>query len=146
MYFCHILMEIYLNVGHVEFLANVIMLKFGSELRYGIPSPNVRTPVDIPNLYTWICFGYNTDHCWTPNSHFRLTPGPLYNTVHYSTVDHCRIPTGLFLLYVYTFYSGYNTDWIANTEIGLDPSKRVIKRFRCICFVCIYLILIITPI
>ena len=24
------------------------MVKFGSELRYGIRSPNVRTPVDIP--------------------------------------------------------------------------------------------------
>ena len=22
-------------------------------------------------------------------------------------------------------------DWIANTEIGLDPSNRVIKRLRC---------------
>ena len=26
----------------------------------------------------------------------------------------------------------YNTDWIANTEIGLDPSNSVIKRLRCI--------------
>ena len=26
------------------------MLKFGSELRYGIRSPNVRTPVDIPSI------------------------------------------------------------------------------------------------
>ena len=42
-------MEIYLNIGHVGFLANVRMLKFGSELRYGIRSPNVRTPVDIPS-------------------------------------------------------------------------------------------------
>ena len=46
--FCHI---IYLNIGHFDFLANVRMLKFGSELRYGIRSPNVRTPVDIPNIY-----------------------------------------------------------------------------------------------
>ena len=41
-------MGIYLNIGHIKFLANVRMLKFGSELRYGIRSPNVRTPVDIP--------------------------------------------------------------------------------------------------
>ena len=26
------------------------MLKFGSELRNGIRSPNIRTPVDIPNF------------------------------------------------------------------------------------------------
>ena len=42
------MMEIYLNIRHFEFLANVRTLKFGSELRYGIRSPNVRTPVDIP--------------------------------------------------------------------------------------------------
>ena len=48
MYFCHKLMEIYLNMGNVDFLVNVRMLKVGSELRYGIRSPNVRTPVDIP--------------------------------------------------------------------------------------------------
>ena len=44
-YFCYILMAIYLNIGHIDFLANVRMLKFG----YGIRSPNVRTLVDIPN-------------------------------------------------------------------------------------------------
>ena len=49
MYFCHKLMEIYLNMGNVDFLANVRMLKFGSELRFGIRSPNVRTSVDIPS-------------------------------------------------------------------------------------------------
>ena len=26
------------------------MVKFGSELRYGVRSPNVRTPVDIPTV------------------------------------------------------------------------------------------------
>ena len=36
-----------------------------------------------------------------------------------------------FLLYVYTFYAYYNTDWIANMEIDLDPSGSVIKRLRC---------------
>ena len=41
------------------------------------------------------------------------TPGPLYNTVRYNTV------------------LDYNTDWIANKEIGLDPSNSVIKRLRC---------------
>ena len=51
MYFCHILMEIYLTIGHVDFLANVRMLKFGSELRYGNRSPNVRTPIDIPSSF-----------------------------------------------------------------------------------------------
>ena len=51
MYFCHLIIEIYLNIGHFDFLANVRMLKFGSELRYGIRSPNVRTPVDIPNKH-----------------------------------------------------------------------------------------------
>ena len=30
------------------------------------------------------------------------------------------------------FYSPYNTDWIANTEIGLDPNNSVIKRLWCI--------------
>ena len=35
-------------------------------------------------------------------------------------------------IYVYTFYSRYNTDWIANTEIGLDPNDSVIKRLWCI--------------
>ena len=54
-------------------------------------------------------FVYNTDHCWTPIGHFRL-----------------------FLLCVYTFYSQYNTDWIANTEISLDPINSVIKRLWCI--------------
>ena len=28
-------------------------------------------------------------------------------------------------------YSLYNTDWIANTEIVLDPNNSVIKRLRC---------------
>ena len=50
MYFCYTLMEIYLNIGCVDFLANVRMVKFGSELRYGIRSPNVQTPVDIPSI------------------------------------------------------------------------------------------------
>ena len=51
MYFCDIFMGIYQNIGHTDFTANVRMLKFGSELRYGIRSPNVRTPVDIPSRY-----------------------------------------------------------------------------------------------
>ena len=67
---------------------------------------------------------------------FVYTPGPLYSTVPYNTVlDITLITVGLFLLYVYTFYSRYNTDWIANTKIGLDHSNRVIKRLRCIRFV-----------
>ena len=33
---------------------------------------------------------------------------------------------------IHLFYSGYNTVWIANTEICLDPNNSVIKRLRCI--------------
>ena len=32
----------------------------------------------------------------------------------------------------YAFYSQYNTVWIANMEIGLDPENSVIKRLWCI--------------
>ena len=65
-----------------------------------------------------------------------ITPGPLYNTVHHNTVlDVTLINVGpqfkYFLLNVYTFYSRYNMDWIANMEIGLDPINSVIKRLRC---------------
>ena len=31
-----------------------------------------------------------------------------------------------------TFYSHYNTDWIANSIIGLDPNNSVVKRLWCI--------------
>ena len=67
------------------------------------------------------------------------TPGPLYNMLHYNTdldiTDHYWTPVShltnrLFLLYVYTFYSIYNTDWIANMEINLDSNNSVIKRLR----------------
>ena len=59
------------------------------------------------------------------------TPEPLYNTAHYNTIlDITLITVGphsdYFLLYVYTFYSHYKMDWIANTETGLDPSNSVI--------------------
>ena len=69
MYFCHLIMEIYLNIGHFDFLANVRMLKFGTELRYGIRSPNVRTPVDIPILYskTGVCKGIPIFLIFAPN-------------------------------------------------------------------------------
>ena len=61
---------------------------------------------------------------------------PRYNTVHYNTVlDITRVITGpkmvfkrLILLYGYTFSSRYKTDWIASTEIGLNPNNSVIKR------------------
>ena len=36
-----------------------------------------------------------------------------------------------YFCYVYTFYCHYSTDWIANTEIGLNPNKSVIKWLRC---------------
>ena len=32
-----------------------------------------------------------------------------------------------------SFYSEYSIIWIANTEIGFDPNKSVIKRLWCIC-------------
>ena len=54
-------MEIYLNIRHFDFLANVRTLKFGSELRYGIRSPNVRTPVDIPRIYREIPDSFQGD-------------------------------------------------------------------------------------
>ena len=63
------------------------------------------------------------------------TPQPLYNTVHYNTVlDITRISIGplyYIFLHNYTFYSRYNTIWIANMEIGLDPNNSVIKRLWC---------------
>ena len=36
------------------------------------------------------------------------------------------------LLFIYAFYFRYNTDWIANMEIGLAPMNNVIKRLWCI--------------
>ena len=66
------------------------------------------------------------------------TPGPLYNTVRYNTVLVITlitvVPHWTILLYVYIFHSHYNTEWIAKTEIGLDPSNSVIKRLRCMLF------------
>ena len=38
---------------------------------------------------------------------------------------------GLIFLFNYTFYSHYNTDWIANTEIDLDQNNSVIMRLWC---------------
>ena len=43
--------------------------------------------------------------------------------------------TEYFCYNVFTFYSRYNMDWIANTEIGLDPNNSVIKRLRCTSFI-----------
>ena len=70
---------------------------------------------------------------------FLSTPEPLYNTVRYNTIlDTTRIWVGpqmatfyTFFYITYIFYSRYNTDWIANTEIGLDPNNSVIKRLWC---------------
>ena len=64
------------------------------------------------------------------------TPEPLYNTVRYNTVlDITRIRVGpqiaildSFCYITYAFYSHYNTVWIANMEIVLDPNNSVIKR------------------
>ena len=35
------------------------------------------------------------------------------------------------MLYTFTFHVLYNMDWIANTDFGLDPNNRVIKRLWC---------------
>ena len=66
-----------------------------------------------------------------------INPGPLFNTGRYNTVlDITLIIVGPQLDYFgymsICFFSCYNTDWIANTEIGLDASNSVIKRLRCI--------------
>ena len=85
-----------------------------SRVQGGIQS----TCVDVGASRTWISvgyaslqhgFGYNTDQCWISIGHFRL-----------------------FLPYVFTFYSPYNTNWIANTGIGLDHNNSVIKRLWCL--------------
>ena len=59
---------------------------------------------------------------------FFCKPQPLYNTVRYNTVwDIIRIIFGPQLvnlcIFSYTYYSPYNTVWMANTEFGLDPNK-----------------------
>ena len=71
---------------------------------------------------------------------FDITPEPLYNTVRYSTVlDITRSSAGLqmaiedkFSYITYSFYSQYNTVWIANMQIGLDANNSVTKRLWCI--------------
>ena len=66
------------------------------------------------------------------------TPEPLYNTLHYNTVlDITLITVGPQLVilecfcYMSIHFTLVITDWIANTEIGLDPNNSVIKRLRC---------------
>ena len=67
------------------------------------------------------------------------TPEPFYNTVHYNTVlVITQIKVGpqmaiqdSFSYTTYAFYSRYNTVWIANTDIGLNPKDSVIKRLWC---------------
>ena len=51
-------------------------------------------------------FGYNMDQGWTQNDSF-----------YYIS---------------YVIFSWYNTDWISNMEIGLDPNNSVIQRMWCI--------------
>ena len=68
------------------------------------------------------------------------TPEPLYNTVRYNMVlDITRIRLGpqmaiqnFFSYITYAFYSQYNTVWISNTEIVLEPKNSVVKRLACI--------------
>ena len=67
-------------------------------------------------------------------------PNPLYNTVHYNMVlDITRLRDGpqlgiwdSFSYITYTFYSWYNTVWIANMDFDLDPKNSIIKRFWCV--------------
>ena len=85
-----------------------------------------------------VIHGGETKVCGT---YHLYTPEALYNTVRYNTVlDITRIRVGpqmaikdTFSYIIYAFYSRYNTDWIANTEIGLDPNNSVIKRSWCTC-------------
>ena len=68
------------------------------------------------------------------------TPEPLYNTVHYNaTLDIKRTRVGSQLAIYDSFsyitsaiYSRYNTVWITNTEIDLDPENSAVKRLWCI--------------
>ena len=57
-----------------------------------------------------------------------ITSEPLYNRVRQNTVlDKTLIIVGpqvVIFLYVYIFYFRYNTDWIANMEIGLYPNNK----------------------
>ena len=56
--------------------------------------------------------------------------------VHYNTVLDTTQLSGepqsaisdKFSYIIYTFYSHYNTVWITNTEIALNPNNSVIKR------------------
>ena len=61
------------------------------------------------------------DQCWMPNDHL-----------------------GLIFLFNYTFYSLNNTDWIANTDIGLGPNNSVIKRLWCILKFLLILVLVLS--
>ena len=71
----------YLILDILIFLANVRMLKFGSELRYGIRSPNVRTPVDIPSNYIVNTFR-NSKTSFEPPPHEKT------NNVAYEQIRH----------------------------------------------------------
>ena len=53
-------------------------------------------------------FGYNSDHCWTSNGHFRL--------------------------YVYTFYSHYNSDWIAKHGNWFEPKEESYNEVEVVIF------------
>ena len=47
------------------------------------------------------------------------------------SIDMTPCVISFLVLFYYTFYSRYNTDWIANTENGLDPNNSVLKRLWC---------------
>ena len=52
-------------------------------------------------------------------------PEPLYNTVHYNMVLDMMAIQDPFSYIIYAFYSRFNTDWIANKDIGLKPNNSV---------------------
>ena len=54
---------------------------------------------------------------------YKYTPEYIYTRVFFAHAN--------WTLDYFAVYSRYNTDWIANTEIGLDPNKSVIKRLWC---------------
>ena len=53
-------------------------------------------------------------------------------------LDPAKVHFTLFLLYVYTIYSRYNTDCIANIEIDFDRNNSIIKRLWCIYIVLVF--------
>ena len=96
-------------------------------------SQDILTSLSIPSIFSGQV-SFTSEKTKGKNLIFAslYTPGPLYNTIRYNTVLDLTLiiigPQLGYFCYFYIFYSHYNTDWIANTEIGLDPDNSVIKR------------------